>query len=581
MRNNESKGKTLDTPKEEVTDETDSLEHEKSTLSMKDTTKAEKNQPYDPLPNFNDFLKMTENPTKKLRHGQGYDDDLGLTYIGSYPEAPYGHYGISRKKAIRAVHESKENPGKLAKDIQILRGYTDPLTDKTLRHIRELLQELHNDSKIEYKSLSTIVEDLITRSRLYLDFPNDMVRLVFVLWIIGTFLRSMFMWYPYLSFEGLRDVGKSTALEFLSLTCFNGGGNVSGGYTEADLHKSADSTMGFFAIDHLEEKLKSKDKRQVLNEFLENAWKLNASVNKRDQNTGEQLKLLLACSVALGTRRTTETIAEKGLTIRMQETSDNDLRQRSVTMHKDEYFQNIEKKLMAMALNYQDRIKKAYGSIPTIPGLGREYNKFLPLLAIAKVIDGETENKNSYFHQLKDYALEYRKNRKSEHEDTEEILLRLILRDKISTTTYQKLSDLMKQEGYDNYSWQAAKSDIGKLGVVKHYNRDKSPITLDIDMKRAQKRADTRGIVIEDNKQEDTPDDRKVKQANDVIPDYKNYTVAEKAIISELAGDNKHTVQSLIKELVNSGKYQENDVKEALEDMSNRGEIKYQGEWSK
>ena len=49
--------------------------------------------------------------------------------------------------------------------------------------------------------------------------------------------------------------------------------------------------------------------------------KLNSYVSKRDQNTGEQLKLYLACSVALGTRRTTDAIGEKGLIIKMVETS--------------------------------------------------------------------------------------------------------------------------------------------------------------------------------------------------------------------------------------------------------------------
>jgi len=470
------------------------------TPSLKEVTKPEKEQSKELIPSVDDLLKITQNPIKKLRHGQGYDDQLGLTYIGTFPEVNSGHYGISREKTIRAIHDSHTISDCTAHDFHSLDGFTDPLTDKTLVQIRILLEELHNTGKITNKPLCAIVENTISRSCLYLDFPSDLDRIVYVFWIIGTYMRALFTWHPYLCFEGLRDVGKSTALEFLSLTCFNGGGDVSGGHTEADLHKAAASTMGFFAIDHLEERLKSDDKRQVLNEFLENAWKLNSYVSKRDQNTGEQLRLYLACSVALGTRKTTETISEKGLIIRMEETNNNELRQRSITMYKDSFFQNIEREFMAMALNYQDKIKKAYEGINVIPGLAREYNKFLPLLAIAKVIDEETGYEKDYFNRLKEYALEYRKERKSEHEDTEEILLRLILREKKNKTTYQELSNLMHDEGHEKYRWQTAKSDLNKLKIVKKYDKSSSPIKMHLDLERAKERGKARGIDIDQEK---------------------------------------------------------------------------------
>ena len=229
------------------------------------------NQSKDPIPTVKKILQMTENPIKKLRHGQGYNDNLGLTYIGTFPGSPDAHYGISRKIPIRAINDRITIDENIAEDIKILGGFTDPLTDKTLMHIRELLEQLSNNSNTENKSISSLAEKTIITSSQYLEFQDDLDIVIFVFWIIGTYLRALFIWYPYLCFEGLRDVGKSTALEFLSHSCFNGGGDVSGGYTEANLHKAAASTMGFFPIDHLEERLKSDDKKQVINEFLENA----------------------------------------------------------------------------------------------------------------------------------------------------------------------------------------------------------------------------------------------------------------------------------------------------------------------
>lgn len=545
-----------------------------SGLGMKEITTPKQEKPKDLIPSIDKFLEMTKNPVKKLRHGQGYDNLLGLTYIGTFPESSFGHYGISREKAIRAINESNAIEGQIALDIDILGGFTDPLTDRTLGHIRELLEQLNNEKYIKNKSLSALAKSTLSISSLYLDFQEDLDRVFFVFWIIGTYLRALFTWYPYLCFEGLRDVGKSTALEFLSHTCFNGGGDVSGGHTEADLHKAAASTMGFFAIDHLEERLKSDDKRQVLNEFLENAWKVNSYVSKRDQNTGEQLRLYLACSVALGTRKTTETIGEKGLIIRMQETGNKELRQRSVTMYKDVKFSNIEKELMAMALNYQDKIKEAYESIEVISGLGREYNKFLPFLAIAKVIDYETNNENDYFSQLKQYAMNYRKARKSEHEDTEEILLRIILREPIEKASYTDLSELMKQEGYEYYSWQTAKADLNKLGIIKKYNKKQSPITLSLDLERAKNRAEARGIIVNDNNEENPEclfkPDEIIKEDIKQI-DYRNTTTIEKNILGLLADQQEHNYSSIIEDLKKTSN--KDEITGTLKDMRVKGWI--------
>jgi hypothetical protein len=78
----------------------------------------------------------------------------------------------------------------------------------------------------------------------------------------------------------------------------------------------------------------------------------------------------------------------------MIETLDKDKRRNSAKIHKDQYFQTIQQKCMATSLMYQDQIIKAYGSIGDIEGLeGRDYNKFLPILALSKVIDKDNKMK--------------------------------------------------------------------------------------------------------------------------------------------------------------------------------------------
>ncbi|WJI08812.1 hypothetical protein FGU46_01240 [Methanobacterium sp. CWC-01] len=516
------------------------------------------------IPPIGKFLEESRVEVPKLRHGQGYDYDLGLTFIGVPPSGPItGYYGISLKKPIRAIKESHQINGKFANPLPVVGGFTDPLTDKTNWQIRQLLNEQHTEGKIGHRAFSALFEDLLSRSCDYLDLSEG-DRLIIVLWIMGTYLRALFTWYPYLCFEGLRDVGKSTALEYLSHTCFNGGGDVSGGYTEADLHKSASSSMGFFAVDHLEERLKSPEKRQILSEFIENAWKLNSYVSKRDQNTGEHLKLYLASSVALGTRQTTESIAEKGVIIKMEETTNLEIRKRSVTMHKDPYFKDIEGDLMASALHYQNEVKMVYENIPVDSGLGREYNKFLPLMAMAKIVDQEKKRNQQYYEKVLNYAHQYRQNRKEEHEDTEEILLRLILQDKIVKTTYRDLADKMVTEGQDNYSWKRAQSDLSKLGVVKRRDKSQSPIKLTICLERAKKRAKQRGIKVEDNK---ISYDLVLSRSDKCPTDLRQLNRIEQAILQELATFKIHTKISVINGVKDTSPYKTKEIGDEIESM--------------
>lgn len=542
----------------------------KSEPGMKEVTTPDPSD--DILPDINRFLELTKNPVPKLRHGQGYDQELGLTYIGSYHEAPNGYYGISRKNGIIAIKGDNPTKEVNALNIRVLDGYTDPLSDKTLVHIRELMEELNDNGYIRSKSLSDIFHELISLSYQYLDFKDYYERVLFILWIIGTYLRALFIWYPYLCFEGLRDVGKSTALEFLARTCFNGGDDVSGGHTEANLHKAAASTMGCFTIDHMELRLKSPEKRQVMDEFLENAWKINSYVSKRDQDNGKPLKLPLACSVALGSRKTTETMAEKGFVIIMYETDKDEIRERSSSLLKDERFDLIERELMAVALNYQDNILEIYESTKVIKGLGREFNKFLPFFAITKVIDNETNNKYDLFNHLKEFAINYRRARKSENEDIEEVLLRVILRDEIIKTTYTELSDAMNAEDYKHYSWQTAKADMKKLGIVKKIDRNQKPHKIYIDLERAATRAKQRGIFI-DGSDDIKPkkSDEIVKLSDDLTIDYRNITSIERNILTCLKDYSEYTYSSLIDEL--KIYHPKDEIRGTLNDMRGKGWI--------
>ena len=426
------------------------------------------------------------------------NNNIGLMYLTLYPGGVNGIYGISRDKPIRALDKVDAIKNEFTDDIYICEGYKYPLNSRTRRGISCLLLQLRSNGKFNYKMISELFDSMleITQNQ-YLELDNQSEYYFLILWVLGTYLRTLFTWYPYLTFNGLRDVGKSTALTLLSNLCFNGSGYVSGSSSEASLFRKASATKGFFTIDHYEEVRKSKEKRQILTQYLESAWYLNSTIDKVNKETLELELFNVASTVAIGTREIDDVLEEKGIIIQMVETLDKQKRRKSAKMHKDPFFKTIQQECMATSLMYQDEIVKAYESIGEIEGLeGRDYNKFLPILALSKVIDEDNKNKYNLYKDMVHHAVEYRKNRKEDLKDTEELLLKLILEEEIENTTYSDLANKMDYEGVENYTWQRVKSDLKKLQIIERTYPDKRPIGIKIDLEKATKRAKSRGIKI-------------------------------------------------------------------------------------
>lgn len=157
-------------------------------------------------------------------------------------------------------------------------------------------------------------------------------------------------------------------------------------------------------------------------------------------------------------------------------------------MNKDTYFESIQERCMVMALNYQHKIVETYENSGEIPELvGRDYNKFMPLIALAQVIDFETDSKYKLYDKVVNWGISYRQNRKADLKDTEEVMLKAILENQIEITTYGDLSELLKEEGFENYSLKNAKSDLAKLQITKRRDKSKKPMQIHIILIGLQK----------------------------------------------------------------------------------------------
>jgi hypothetical protein len=445
-----------------------------------------------------DILHENINSKPLLYSGVGHDPDIGLFYGTTSPKASNFVVIIGINSGYLGIKESGLQGEKLPSDKYLCKDLSKLLNDKTCSAIFGLLNEVDKNSKFEYKSISTLFDNIVNIMQDYLDLQNEVEYYVLALWIISTYFRPIFMWQGYMVFFGMRDVGKSTALLLLSHTCFNGSGTISGNKSESNLMRLAGGTHGLIIVDHYEEVKKNPIKNQTYVEFLESAWFKNATYERQstDDHNKEQV-FNISSSVVVGTRSLNDTLHEKGIIITMVESTNPKYQDKSAKIDDDPIFENIQRNFIAMALNYQNHVKEAYDTLKVVSGLGREFNKFRGLFALAKVIDAERKDKDNFYDKILLFAKAQRSNRKTESNETEDALLRAIVEGNKITWTYPELSLAVVEQGFEFYKWQSARSDLDKLQVTRKRDTNKHPVVITLDLDRAKERAIQRGVNLD------------------------------------------------------------------------------------
>lgn len=107
------------------------------------------------------------------------------------------------------------------------------------------------------------------KAKFYLEFENESSYDFFVLWSIGTYFHILFDAYPYVDLLGTKRAGKTKALEFLKLTCFNA--IMSPDLSSASMFRLIELTNGTILLDETE---------QFKNQKLENAQHVRILLNQ-------------------------------------------------------------------------------------------------------------------------------------------------------------------------------------------------------------------------------------------------------------------------------------------------------------
>jgi len=348
-------------------------------------------------------------------------------------------------------------------------------------------------------TLSNLYDRIYQALKKYIYFRYETEYSLVSAWIIGTYMRQAFIWYPYLVFFGLRNVGKSTAITVLSRLCFQGAGDSTGDRSEAVIFRKASGLKGLMTVDHFEEIINNPVKNITYHQFLENAWYRDNTVERMNDNFDVD-SFTASVSVAVSTREENDVLGEKGIVVIMEEAPRN-------SSYADNYrkilsdpeFDEITRLAHLVALKYAKDVHNTYINLSQGDGWkiqGRDWNKISPLLSIVAVIDQEKGEDSKLFEELYEYAEEYSRRRKDETSDIEDLALQYIIEEGYDRYTLKELQEHIKEEIDPYITPQKVGQIMKKLLITKRKSKRGGETIYYIDRKLATKKALERGIPL-------------------------------------------------------------------------------------
>jgi hypothetical protein len=120
----------------------------------------------------------------------------------------------------------------------------------------------------------------------YIDLPDKRAGIIITLWIIGTYLQPIWNIYPYLSISGVKRVGKSKLLKFLSMLSFNAIFSTS--MSTAMLYRLIESLSCTMLLDE-SEKYSVSEKQQEIRNILNSGYKRGSKVHRAGKTKKGQI----------------------------------------------------------------------------------------------------------------------------------------------------------------------------------------------------------------------------------------------------------------------------------------------------
>ncbi len=255
------------------------------------------------------------------------------------------------------------------------------------------------ESKVEL-DFKEIFEELKALQGRFVFFPEDEAYDLLALGAMVSYFRDVFDTMPYFDFTGVtKNIGKTTAMLCLILPAYYGVTTIN--LSDAVLFRLVDGCHGAVGIDELDEQFKKKD-NQLL-PLLNGGYKRGMPVY-RTEKTGDGFKVVVYDGFGLKawTRiyPIPATLQDRAITIRMERNTGFKAVTKSIPKAED--FRDVRDKLYLASLRPEcyKRVEEVYHDLLENEKEieGREAEKWIPLLTIAKLIDDEL------YMRLREYA---------------------------------------------------------------------------------------------------------------------------------------------------------------------------------
>jgi len=257
------------------------------------------------------------------------------------------------------------------------------------------LADFNKWKKDEKTNPEELYELLKQTAKHFLDFKHDYDYTFFTLWNIGTYFYELFDAYPYLDFTGTKRAGKTKALTFQELVCFNSmlTSDVSGSAT----FRAIEGYGSSFQLDE-SEFFKSKKNEQaqhvrtlLLEGFLKNKYAMRAEKSTDDSYKVSAFNLYGPKSLG-HIKALDDVLQDRCIDLLMIRAKDKE-KLNSWPSKEDKRFSQIRNLCYRLFLDYAEEIKDLqFEARNKLSISGRELQLWTPLITLALFF----ENHNVY-----------------------------------------------------------------------------------------------------------------------------------------------------------------------------------------
>lgn len=256
----------------------------------------------------------------------------------------------------------------------------------------------------------------LVKSRLehYIDFGDENWHSCIACWIVGTYFHRLFESYPYVYMNGDAESGKTKTLTLCSLLAFNGEltFNSTPSYITSAIHENSASCF----VDEAERLKDSSDpSAQIVVSMMNGGYKKGAFCGKQESAGGKKWKPrkfeAYSPKMFANIKGLDPVLLSRCVPIVMGRTADKEISNREINISAP-VFQEIRDMLYAAMMQWHGEIADAYQALSDSEILGREWELWKPIFAIAKVISEE------FYQQFRMFALGVQQEKKEALLDT-------------------------------------------------------------------------------------------------------------------------------------------------------------------